>query len=983
MTLLHSITLSNVRRFAPEVEIGLGAGATILLAPNGTGKTAVFEAMELALTGSVKRLGSDLTPLIRDAVAQCGVRLNIGNAVREVTLPRNGNLTMLGDLGDIFRGVDPQDLPYLLRLTHLLDQCERDWFVQANATDAGGQLARLPIGRDGAQASTVLTGAKRSATEKLKAAEQRLIDARGKLTKWQKLLDDRNNSTSNIGRPFESLEVLLSKVHDLAQQPYNNKGKADEGLATIVSTWAEVSSKIDRQIESIREKVGAMATTDSLVEEFIAAKAEFAGVQEQLEQTKVQRKSVEESLVVAQSVLKSTEDLRSKQEEDRRNILELLRQVENLTNVRAQLALKEEAFSQAVEAVSTAEKALTDSRATLEEAQKSADLHKTLRLRTETLARSEQEVSKARQELQVLFENVKELHEQDKIAETITLDFRNCEKNYYDALKIFKDREREASEAKAALSSINAASDAIREAVGVIATQLAKDRDDCPVCGQVHGAAELQRRISNSLHAMDPSLQQAAERVNQASEAANAASSALNLAREAMEAVQARLSEVDERRESLRIAISEGQQLFDSGDLEKSNAALSVKAIELESACRALDADRAAAPVEPQPELLAGFAGDVRGAESKLEATRKRLDEAKTARNFALELLQSTETTVIGSEPVGVLMSKLTSIDANLAKTKADIEQIVDGRDRKREALDDADASLRRAEALLDPASDRLRVIRTRWLALSLEGDPSADTLFHAKSTLVEEQSKTSSIREELDLIRAELARWEVADAHHRTQREVDETREAFSEEAYTTLIESEVKSAETEICRITTSASALDTLTSCLSTELSRIHDRILSVAPSWRVLLNRVVREPRFSQTNLDFFSHYRKQHAEVKVPLHGQHAAVADVASEAQMTDLQLTFLLAMAQGHSWSPWRALLLDDPTQHHDLVHAASVFDVLRDYISDHDFQVVIATHDALQARFFLRKLENDGIPVRLWTLKPTASGVQAFLGS
>jgi ABC-type lipoprotein export system ATPase subunit len=62
-------------------------------------------------------------------------------------------------------------------------------------------------------------------------------------------------------------------------------------------------------------------------------------------------------------------------------------------------------------------------------------------------------------------------------------------------------------------------------------------------------------------------------------------------------------------------------------------------------------------------------------------------------------------------------------------------------------------------------------------------------------------------------------------------------------------------------------------------------------------------------------------------------------------------------------------------------LVHASAVFDLLRDYIADYSFQVVIATHDALQARFFMRKLENDGIASRLWTLKPTDAGVNAFL--
>ena len=104
--------------------------------------------------------------------------------------------------------------------------------------------------------------------------------------------------------------------------------------------------------------------------------------------------------------------------------------------------------------------------------------------------------------------------------------------------------------------------------------------------------------------------------------------------------------------------------------------------------------------------------------ESKLEAARARLGEAKTTRDFARDLLQSTETAIVGSEPVTVLTTRLTSADTDLANAKADVEHAMDDRDRKREALDDADASLRRAEGLLVSVSDRLRVIRTRWLAM-------------------------------------------------------------------------------------------------------------------------------------------------------------------------------------------------------------------------------------------------------------------------
>jgi len=981
MTLLRSITLSNVRRFAPEVEIGLGPGATILLAPNGTGKTAIFEAMELALTGKVMRLENDLTPLIRDTMDSCKVRLSFDNAAREVTLSRTGDLSVDGCLEEIFRGIGPEDLPYLLRLTHLLDQREGNWFVQANTTEAGGQLARLPIGKDGAQASSVLTGAKRSATERQKTAEERLSVAREKLARWQKLLDERTAYTSDSGRPLESLETLRSKIRALVPQSASDKAAGQPVLPAVLNTWAEVRSQVDTRIASTQVRSGALAAADSLVEEFLAAKAEVATTQELLERLKVERKGAEESLQQAQAELKSKEDLRAVHEEKRRDVYELIRKVEAVASAEAQQAAKEETLCQVTEALSSAEQELAAARIRLEEAQKLVNLHDALRARAEALVRSEQELSKERDALTAFSENQKDLQGQDQLAEKISAQLVDCEKRYREAELVYRDRERQAAESKATYDTVNAASDAIRNAVGVIATELATDRDDCPVCGQVHGAAELRRRITESLHAIDPSLAIAAQRVKDTSEAMSAAGASLNRASEAVEEVRLRMAMVEDRREYLRIAIAEGEQLFGIDGVEASNNKLSTKGLELNSTREKLNADIGIAPAEPTPQDVAISTGEVRAAESKVEAARQRSEEARAARDHSVENLRATEAANTASEPVAVLVARRTAVDTDLANAKADVEAGRDQRDRKQEALEGAEASVRRTEGTLLSVSDRLRLVRSRWLAIPLEGDPAADTLSFAKATLEEEKSKETQIREVLDSLRSELARWEVANGGLRSLREVEEMRGAFSEEAYTVLVESEVGAAEAEIGRIKASAGALDTLASCLTAELGKIHSRVLSVTPSWRALLNRIVRESRFSQTNFDFYSYYRKQHAEVKVPLHGQKISVSDVASEAQMTDLQLTFLLAMAQGHSWSPWRALLLDDPTQHHDIVHAAGVFDVLRDYIADHGFQVVIATHDALQARFFLRKLQNDGIPARLWALRPTTYGVKATL--
>ena len=76
---LDKISISNARRFGKDVEIKFGKGATILLATNGIGKTTVFEAIELALTGQFKRLGYPPIALIRDMETELDVRLDFNN----------------------------------------------------------------------------------------------------------------------------------------------------------------------------------------------------------------------------------------------------------------------------------------------------------------------------------------------------------------------------------------------------------------------------------------------------------------------------------------------------------------------------------------------------------------------------------------------------------------------------------------------------------------------------------------------------------------------------------------------------------------------------------------------------------------------------------------------------------------------------------------------------------------------------------------
>ena len=103
MKQLKSITLSNIRRFGAHTTIELSRGATILLAPNGTGKTAIFEAIEFGLTGKISRLGENLSPIIRDTQTIARVSLDFGDVQASSLVSIFGNVERTGDLSPLFQ----------------------------------------------------------------------------------------------------------------------------------------------------------------------------------------------------------------------------------------------------------------------------------------------------------------------------------------------------------------------------------------------------------------------------------------------------------------------------------------------------------------------------------------------------------------------------------------------------------------------------------------------------------------------------------------------------------------------------------------------------------------------------------------------------------------------------------------------------------------------------------------------------------------
>lgn len=799
MTLLHSIVLSNTRRFAENVRIDIGPGATILLAPNGTGKTTVFEAIELSLSGTISRLNSidpNLSPFVRDGKDQSRVQLDFGEGLNRTTILNRGTLpTTSGDLGPLLGTVQPKDISYLLRLTHLLDQHDRNWFVEADSNDAGNRLAALPIGKDGIKASSVITGAKKSLTEKRKEIDGRFNEAQLKQAHWQKLLAEREASKVDVGRPLVSLAELVKGL--TASASYVNVHIPEKvTLASVKVLISEINSHLEQQFNLLQERSQTLATCDTLVTEFLKAN-------QALDEAKVQLSSLqsitlqnEEQLVKAQTSFDEKDVALQVTLNVHRELLELQQKVTALENAKIQEVIKTDAFKIAEEAASAAEKALLAAKSEHEVSQQAANVHRQLFYQEQNLTKSEAELASAKEMLTRWIAHIQVIVNFDEQINHLTSRIEELTSSFNEERTVLKNRQATLKEAQLTFDAISKSSGVIREAVSTIALHLPTDRDNCPLCGQVHGAEQLQQRMALSLEAIDPALKPAAERLETCRRlVAEIETSIENLTNFIKEA-RAEIDEVEKNRAAILAELAEirSNPMFENRDVASAPEALSARSIELEAVRKKLITEKSASVVEPTSEQLAELRQKLLQVQGDHESAQLRLEEARSALRVAQDYRIATEEAIGDSKPDINLPQQQVSIETAIAQAKTGLEEAREELYRHRNARDEAISTMRNYEEMVRSIIDRVNQHQIRWNGSLLDGKPTVEALSLAKEQLSDSLREIENARQGLHTTRSEIARWEAADAFHRAESEVTKFCGNKSEEAFTDYLTDELE---------------------------------------------------------------------------------------------------------------------------------------------------------------------------------------------
>lgn len=985
MKQLKSITLSNIRRFGANTTIELNRGATILLAPNGTGKTAIFEAIEFGLTGKISRLGENLSPIIRDTQTTARVSLDFGDVQASAQVRKNGEVERTGDLSNLFPDTNPEDIPFLLRLTHLLDQREGEWLVRADSKIAGSQLARLPIGKDGTQVSSALGGIRRALTEQLKQAKSTLETLEAEFGEWQSMTSDRDLAASQSQGALRSKENIAESISDIARQAQSFEQLpagllvpplGQDSLETVLYALEQlVQAKLNR----LRDQITALAEVDGLIGRFVSdqARTEQLGndlitVRQELEQKKQDR------ALVAANHQRLQQDLVTA-EGERDAIGQLLNRYVNETQAKKAVDQRKQVLETADKILTSAESLASTLRSEHEGNEQLDVQHDLINIQRKALLQIDTDLLTAHQLLERWEQALQRVADVTGSISSETAQEDVLQEQLRTAVSSRVFAEAEELAAKSHYDTLTSAADSIRQAVASIAAHLPNDRGDCPLCGEEHGAVGLHERVAKALAAIDPNVVDAERRVRKATDALRDCTEAVTHAEAELRACRDRIVELANHQAGLMANID---------DL-RTNVLLGGDTVVLakESIQRREDANASAKLLldEKQRNLAPPIAIDVfEQTKIAFDSAVRALDSARQSRSEAssrLEQATAALAAITADASPAKTLEELSLEQNQNANRITDLSAKVTAEqfalDRQQVQLTDVMNRVSDLETQLSESQSRLANVRASWRQLSFLGDPTVDAADSREAQLQSSITELARHSETLQTIKIEIGAWGKLEQARFAQGLLDRRRGELSEDEFAANLCQRIEQQKSDQKRLSLLSGAMDTLSQYLSTEIANVQKHVLAVVPRWQALLRRVVREQRFAGTNLDFRSLYRKEHAEVSVPLHGELVPVPAIASEAQLTDLQLTFLLSMALEHQWSSWRGLLLDDPTQHHDLVHAAAVFDVLRDYIVDHGFQVVIATHDALQARYFMRKLQNDGIEARLCSLVPTPDGV------
>jgi exonuclease SbcC len=1002
---LQKIALRQFRSFASlDFELAPGPGVLIVHGSNGLGKSSLFDALEWTFADRIDHF-RDAAGVNKPGTYLCRWREGMpgptsaaatfsdGSHIERSLLNVNAtNSTLEGTVPDITAFLRAPEwrqnisgLERYLLLTHFLGQSTLSRLTNRSATE------RFDILKEAAQSTSVQaianalhgqgnTTVVRAYARRSDALERDikslgdLLDQEGAL--WVEAqsagaLDEASASREALRLAAQLATTWISGAQGVAA-PRANPEPTIEQLQALADAVEADCLAIEGRIDTARQLYAARQRYGAEIGEIAAAKAaaetRLAALSGDLEQAGSQLQAQRGVLGAAHEAMAVAVTVRGQLQalsEARDHVSRIATEIENATVARISTAAATAAAERRVGAEARRHDIIQRLSAELEQFGETQDgARRTLALIDEILALDARLLQHAA-ELAALNESDPGIEDAVQIAEqasSVAVENVSVQAVVVDGLR----------DAVGGLSS----------AIASIAANLPSDACNCPVCATSFDTPpDLQARIASAASRLAPALLAQEERLRVLQAAREAATLELQRVRRAQTAIQAATTTLStEREQRMRLATRLDASSTATPEALASARVQALTALEVLKTRRARR-ERWFNRLATEGAVSNEYSRAVRErdtAQRAEEAAQRAVDLAAARLESAKREAASAQATVSPGEDLDVqqLAARVAAAQARIDQAQVQLgsaNDVLAAMEARAAALDAEDAALRarqtdlsRRKASLDTADEKL--LRD-WNDLAHFGAvPSLDVIAQVEAGLSASRLTVKASLGQLARLREGRLAWS-RQVSHRGVFEQLRTLVDAPPSAQRDFVRSAAQAAQTALAaelgdlrqvKETARAASADITSELesfnaeyikpLSFLMSQINQAILCDP---RVGIGLHVKGKKIEQSAL--------KGSEVPKAL-GDIDPVL-VHSEGQMAALAVSMLTAASLTFPWSRWKALVLDDPLQHNDSIHAAAFADLMGNLVTAEGYQVLLSTHDVAQAEFLQRKFRSRRI--------------------
>ena len=1012
---LSRIAIENFRTFGKfDISVPAAPGLILLTGTNGLGKSSFFDAIEWALTGSIRRF----TPYLKVGRKQ----LVEGDYLSRRGAPRNSHRVELGfsDGDTIERGggkTTPEadiieklslpdrpaikDLSTYLALTHFLGQAAQQRFTSREPNDQWEALKgpsgveRLENIRAGLRGRATVAAFRR----RIESEQEDVANIEREIRDWGELID-RLQRLREVARASGTLtgEEIAQRIAAIAGALSALAPQIAEPTAIDSSTarLAHLRTQIEVAESEIKRRTDALS-------EMTEAPAQFRSASDAADTNNPQLVRAREALAAAQQEVARLAPLVQAAKEAvtaaSTRIVAHEQRISLLEGVNADINAVRQLTSQlgiSNNELATLARTIAEHRSEIEKANADIQAHG---LAAENEARARVSLQQAVSYVEARAK-VEEMEGTALKAESALLLARDRASNAASELGPLENElaavRRQIEEAVQARSEAARHASAMSSAVSQISQHLHDGETDCPVCQSSFPPGVLKTLATAAAESGGRELSLADDRIETLRLTEQGLLPRIATLKEAVDAVTTVETEATAARGAVINAAAALRQAL--GLAEGDDLVAAVSRRETDARAKHRETEAALAALAPS---AAGATERRIGLSSEVDAQTERHRLATGRRDELTQQIAASASRITAQQMDGVTSDE---IEGEIASLRSIIETTRSGLSTSaqnsarleaeaavaRDALDKAERVATDAEGTRGEAVRRADKLQEAWREAGFAGNPSQELLDSQRDQIEADRRIVDDLsQQQLALAKENEESLVLTEIEQVTQqmKSLAGEESALDPAAHLASLQARVAAARATLKTTTAARTAVNRYTETLKRRAEDFSDRVLDP-------LNVVINDFNEAMLSAPGESIQFRANTRVDATTFGmalryreeiEHAMEASkelppqvVLSEGQLAANGFSILCAASTAYPWSRWRALLLDDPLQHNDIIHTAAFVDVMRNMVELDGYQLVMSSHDRGESEFIARKFKAAGLPCTTVVLTaPSENGV------